>query len=337
MTRNLIPNAFVRWHFSALAQQPETVRQICSSVGIALDDLQGPGALLAADQYADLLKTTVRHLDDEAFGALSRQVKQGSFALMAHACIDCKSLKQVLHRMLLFYRIVSDELDWHWHHEGAHALVRFTTRSPADTRYFVAFMMSVGWRWLSWMINKPIPLIRVDFEQAEPDFAGEIAEVFKAPLHFAATHNQLVLPDEYLQYEVKQTPESLNTFLINTPEYLLSHYKEDMSLARKVRHFLERHDNAYKLILADVASEFNLSEQSLIRGLKQEGQKFTTLRDNLRKQQARYLLLKTHDSISQISNDLGFSEEATFYRRFKQWFGMTPRQYRQGQGRRPQD
>lgn len=332
MTKNLIPNAFVRWHFSALHRQPESVAQICASVGISLDQLQGPGSLLAADQYADLLKTTVRHLDDEAFGALSRHIKQGSFALMAHACIDCKTLKQVIHRMLLFYRIVSDELDWQWHVNGDQAMLRFTTNATGNSDYFTAFMMSVSWRWLSWIIDKPIPLDRADFTQQQPDFAGEIIQVFKAPLHFEADSNQLVFPADYLKLNVTQTPESLNTFLINTPEYLLSHYKEDLSLSRKVRHFIESHDHAFQLILADVAREFNLSEQSLIRGLKQEGQKFTTLRDNLRKQRARYLLLKTRDPVGQISSALGFSEEATFYRRFKQWFGMTPRQYRQAQG-----
>ena len=77
------------------------------------------------------------------------------------------------------------------------------------------------------------------------------------------------------------------------------------------------------------AEHFFCSEQSLIRGLKQEGTRFKDIREKVRKQKASYYLVKTELTNQQISAQLGFSEVSVFYRNFKKWFGVTPSQYRE--------
>jgi AraC-like DNA-binding protein len=330
MNNNLIPNAFIRWHFATLQRGAIDIETICQQQKVSIDDFQSDGRLLSADQYAAILLATFKEIDDESFASLTRPIRVGSFKMMTHACISCATLRDVIERYMQFYRLLNVELDWHLKVEEDRTSMYFNleNKNNNDSSYFVAFMSCVTWRWLSWMIDKPIELQGVQFSFPSPGSSEDIDPIFKQKINYSCNDNLLSFSNDYLDLPVKQSPESLQTFLINVPQCLLSHYQEKHSLAKQVREYLQSLSDLADMTLAHVAEHFNCSEQSLIRGLRIENSRFKDIREKIRKQRADYLLLKSDLSNQQIAAQLGFTEASVFYRKFKKWFGVTPSQYR---------
>jgi len=71
-----------------------------------------------------------------------------------------------------------------------------------------------------------------------------------------------------------------------------------------------------------------VSVRKLQNRLKEEGITYQHLLDQVRKEQAIYLLEEKHIPISEITHMLGYSEQSAFNRAFKRWVGATPGHYR---------
>jgi AraC-like DNA-binding protein len=83
------------------------------------------------------------------------------------------------------------------------------------------------------------------------------------------------------------------------------------------------------LALQDAAHAANLSQGQLAHALKREtGRTFTELLTERRMERARELLVNSSLRLSEIARSTGFTDESYFARRFRQWFGVSPRMYR---------
>ncbi|MFC6672618.1 helix-turn-helix domain-containing protein [Marinobacterium aestuariivivens] len=85
----------------------------------------------------------------------------------------------------------------------------------------------------------------------------------------------------------------------------------------------------------DLASALNLSLRTLQRKLDQQGTHFQALFDQCRQDLALQLLQRGHQSLGEISYQLGFSGLPAFQKAFRRWTGTSPGQYRQRQNARP--
>src|SRR5712672_322788 len=84
--------------------------EMLANVGLSPSLLQVPQARVSAKHYGALWRTIALALDDEFFGQDSRRMKAGSFAMLCHAAVACKTLGQALDRSLRFYALVLDDI-----------------------------------------------------------------------------------------------------------------------------------------------------------------------------------------------------------------------------------
>ncbi len=99
------------------------------------------------------------------------------------------------------------------------------------------------------------------------------------------------------------------------------------TLARVGRYVREH--LAQRMTLADAAAAVALSPNYLAHILKKEtGKTFTDLVTERRMGEACELLRHTEMRVSEIARVVGFDDEAYFARRFRQWFEVSPREYR---------
>ena len=75
-----------------------------ANVGLSSSLLQVPQARVSAKHYGALWRAIAAALDDEFFGQDSRRMKVGSFAMLCHSVLSCKTLGQALDRSLRFLR-----------------------------------------------------------------------------------------------------------------------------------------------------------------------------------------------------------------------------------------
>lgn len=330
MSEHLIPNDMIQWHFATLADHPDVVEKLMNLGLVPAQVLASSGQVLTADQFARLLKQTIALMNDETFGLLQQAVHRGSFHMMCHACISCSNLRQVIDRCIKFYRVFNPQFDWQLVTEGEVSYIEFNFKQldKQKSSYLIAFISVVIWRWLSWMINQPIELNEVDFNFNAPAAEDNIQPIFKRIVKQNCEKNRIGFAREYLSKPVKQTAQSLESFLINVPECLLSHYRQDMTLSGQLYEYVKQQGDLNKLSLAQASKHFYCSEQSLIRRLKSEGTKFKKIVDQVQKKRARELVLTSTLTNQQIAIELGYTDTSVFYRKFKSWFQQTPNQYR---------
>jgi AraC-like DNA-binding protein len=72
-----------------------------------------------------------------------------------------------------------------------------------------------------------------------------------------------------------------------------------------------------------------MSESSLRRRLLEEQTSFQALKDELRCQLAKDYLADPDQKIADVAEQLGFTEQSSFGRSFRQWTGYTPRGWRE--------
>jgi len=70
-----------------------------------------------------------------------------------------------------------------------------------------------------------------------------------------------------------------------------------------------------------------MSSRTLHRRLQDQGSNFKQLLKEIRLEFAIAYLEEGKLSLSEISHQLGYTEQSTFSRAFKQWTGNTPRKY----------
>lgn len=326
-----VSNKIVHWLLQGLVKKEVDLSALEQQFKVDFSRLPLTGSAMDSTQFAHLMRVAFELLNDESAGHSDKPLRLGTFRMMCHATIGCGNLRQALIRMKDFFALLSDELQWRLSEQGEEATLSFFHHSinPAINGYFSTCMLTIIWRWAAWMVDSPLLLNRVSFNFDTQDYQPELKAIFNASIFENRNECRLVLPSNYLNLPIKQNSQTLSKFLQNSPECLLSHYHPASSTSNQVKQALESFESLDHASLAAVAEQLNCSAQTLARRLRSEGHQFQELKDKIRKNQAVELLISSKHSISEISTILGFSEESVFYRRFKQWTGLTPKQVRQ--------
>jgi AraC-like DNA-binding protein len=77
-----------------------------------------------------------------------------------------------------------------------------------------------------------------------------------------------------------------------------------------------------------IATMLGMSERTLQRRLAAEGTSFERLLDDTRRELAQHYLGQSNISLADIAYLLGFSDQSSFFRAARRWFGNSPRGYR---------
>ena len=107
----------------------------------------------------------------------------------------------------------------------------------------------------------------------------------------------------------------------------LLQYRRDRLLVQQVRQALG--DPAVASHNAEsLAAALNMSPRSLHRQLQEEGASLQQLKDEVRFERAKDLLLRTTKPIKQVAASSGFRNEKSFMRAFQDWVGISPAAFR---------
>ncbi|WLH67298.1 AraC family transcriptional regulator [Pseudomonas sp. FP2309] len=302
--------------------------ELLQQAGITPQLLSEPRARIAPEQFTRLLQMLWLALDDEYLGFADGVSKRGTFAMMCHALIHCRTLEKALERGLLFYGLFPQGLRWQLTREGEMARLSLDDSPLWDPDHFLSECLLVIWHRLgSWLIGQRIRLHQATFSYPMPAHAAEYDLLFPCPLVFGAPISSLVFPARYLSLPLLQDERTLKHFLERSPADLLSRPDEGDSLSSQLRRLLSRDRTPWPDLEA-VAQHLHISPQTLRRHLREEGTSFQALKDELRRDIAIYHLGRADLSLQEIAEQLGFSEPSAFHRAFKKWTGLTPGAYR---------
>lgn len=175
----------------------------------------------------------------------------------------------------------------------------------------------------------------VGFKHSAPKNGQTLAlyeSIFQCPLYFEQQQNVLSFDRDLARDGIMPQADSQVCATLTQR----ARQRIDDSISKKefivsVKKLLKNQFAIAETNRENIAQMLNLSSKSLQRKLLAEGMTFKAVVNQARKEQAILLLTNPEISLAYIAEQLGFSEQRSFYRSFKQWTGATPGQYRKEQ------
>src|SRR5476649_2928412 len=179
---------------------------LLKQVGLSPALLQSSQARVSAKHYGALWRLVALNLDDEFFGQDSRRMKAGSFAMICHSLLNCKTLGSAIDRSLRFYALILDDIYGKLNLDGAEASISLHADEAAPQRVFaheVLLMLLHGVA--CWMVGRRIPIKRAQFSYAEPEYSAEYRLMYSTSISFQAPHTAITFDAAYLGLPIVQS------------------------------------------------------------------------------------------------------------------------------------
>ena len=281
-------------------------------------------------QFERLCAVAMQELDDEAPGWFSRRLPWGSYGMLARASISAPTLGVALARWCRHHGLLTDDVRLTLTQAGGQARVEIgEARALGPLREFALLSLLRNLHGLAcWLVDSRISLQLAQFPFAAPAHADIYPRLFPGPVQFGAPHAALQFDAHYLQLPLRQDGPALDQMLRRALPIMVWPYRRDRLLSRRVRQLLQQPQAAHTA--ETLASHLAVSPRSLHRQLRGEGTSLQQLKDEVRRERASELLLRTRLPIARVARAAGFASDKTFARAFRHWTGHTPQQHREG-------
>ncbi|PLW83638.1 AraC family transcriptional regulator [Kineobactrum sediminis] len=177
-----------------------------------------------------------------------------------------------------------------------------------------------------WVLGRPLPVTRLRCDYPAPSHADEYAGVFNCPVQFDAPVIQLFFEADILDQPLPNaSPQSVQLYASLCEEKSIARQQGDV--AWRLWQLIVK-DPANPPDMAESAAALHCSDRTLRRRLQAEGWSYLQLIDRVREIQARRALSDPTLSVTQVTQQLGYSDHSGFLRAFRKWTGLTPREFR---------
>lgn len=325
------PMAFARSITAAYKRHGQSPEQALKLAQITPNQLKQPTAHITARQMELLSGAAMQELDDEGLGAFSRKLPWGSYGMLARASISSPNLGVALKRWCRHHALIADDITLRLTTSGDTAAITVEEKTPGQVGEFGLVHVLRNIHGLAcWYVDSRIPLQGARFPFEAPAHAEAYALMFLGPgLQFKAAQAEIRFDARYLALPLRRDEKALQQMLQRALPLTVLQYRRDRLLVEQVRQALANPAVASHTA-ETLAAALNMSPRSLHRQLQEEGASLQQLKDEVRFEKAKDLLLRTTKPIKQVAEASGFRNEKSFIRAFREWSGQSPAEFRQG-------
>jgi len=327
------PMAFARVIAAACQRGRVNPAEVLKLAQITPARLQQVDGRMTSRQMEVLSGGAMHALDDEGLGAFDRRLPWGSYGMLARASLTSPDLGVALKRWCRHHALLTADLDMKLLQQGDSAAIVIEERADlarhgSGAREFCLVHVLRNIHGLAcWYVNSRIPLQGAHFPFARPGHAEAYQFMFPGPLEFNAARAAIRFDARYLALPLRRDEKALHRMLQRALPLTVLQYRRDRLLAEQVRQALLAHPEQART--ADgIARLLYISARTLHRQLREEGSTLQQLKDEVRRERACDLLHRTDQPLKQISQAVGFRNEKSFIRAFRQWTGASPSDFR---------
>lgn len=325
--------AFVNAIVQAYARRGVAPDRALKTAQITPEDTLDAQKKVTALQFELLSGAAMQELDDEALGWFGRRLPWGSYGMLARASISAPSLGVALKRWCRHHGLIADDITLNLSVQGRHGSITITEhRDLGELREFCLVSVLRNIHGLAcWMIDSRLPLQQAAFPLAAPAHAEVYPLLFPGPVVFGAPQAGIHFDARYLEMPLRRDEAALKQMLQRALPLTVLQYRRDRLLVQRVRQLLARQPQDTQSAEA-LAHWLHISPRTLHRQLKDEGATLQALKDEVRRERATELLLRTSRPIKQVAEAAGFRNEKSFMRAFRDWTGQSPAEFRRQAG-----
>lgn len=182
---------------------------------------------------------------------------------------------------------------------------------------------------IGWLIgrNPEVLSVRLSASQLPAFVQTRLERLFQVPIVFDAAESAIRIAAGYLDYRIVQTPDSLDAFLEDAVYNLILQNGRRANTSAAIKSLIARDMPGRPPTLEAMAAQLHMSPSNLRRRLQQEGTSYQEIKDRIRRDLAYRHLREARLKVHEIASMLGFNEPSSFIRSFRNWSGLTPRQF----------
>jgi len=328
-TRAETPMAFIRAMVEAYTQRGLDPSSALRKAQITPSQLKSTNARVTTLQMEWMSEAAMRELDDEALGWFRRRLPWGSYGMLVRASLTAPTLGVAMQRWCRHHNLLTDDIALHLTADKHTASLALHEQHNLGTmrEFCTVSVLRNALGVASWLTDSRIDLSQTELHFAAPPHHASYRVLFDGPTQFDAPLSRISFDAGYLQLPVRRDEAALQRMLQRALLLTVRPYRRDRLLVEKVRQALAEHPQATRNA-DDLAALLHMSPRTLHRQLQDEGASLQQLKDNVRRERAMHLLLKTKKPIKQIAAEVGFANDKSFMRAFRTWTDQTPDELR---------
>jgi AraC-like DNA-binding protein len=292
---------------------------------------------VSREQYSRLCVALIRELGDESGGVMPDvQTPLGTTRLIALSMINSSTLASALHRGIEFNEVCRVR-------QGAEFINQLTVdeeRKEATLTYLceddagavqhsVLCNLAIWLRFGGWLIGQHIDVISATCAGPRPEFLAGIRHFFPCPVTYGQAVNSVTFSARHLDAELVRDERALTEFLKLAPYYMIIEpLSSTLSITYRIRGILGHDFRQEMPSFEGLTALLNMSARTLRRRLEREGTSYQRIKDNARRDAAISMLSRDRLTVSEVAEQVGFSDPSAFHRSFKKWTGQSPGSYR---------
>lgn len=292
---------------------------------------------VSREQYSRLCLELFRELDDESGGVMPDvQTPLGTTRLIALSMINSSNLAAALRRSIEFNafcrvrhgaRVVNELILDDERKEAT--LTYLSGDDPIEVQHSVLCNLAMWMRFCGWLIGQHIDVTSACSAGPRPEFMEGIRHFFPCPVEYGQEVNSVTFSARHLDAELVRSEAQLAQFLKLAPYYLvIEPQAATLSITHRIREILGNDFRDEMPSFEELTSLLNMSARTLRRRLEKEGTSYQRIKDNARRDVAISMLSADGMTVSEVAEQVGFSDPSAFHRSFKKWTGQSPGSYR---------
>ena len=172
-----------------------------------------------------------------------------------------------------------------------------------------------------------MPALQVTLPYARLATMDCYIRTFGRAVEFQMPHAQIVVPSTFLSHGLRQASAAIHQMSV---DYLqLAFQPVEQTMSARVEEVLRRALSSTRGRRDVVAKLLGLHPRTLQRRLTDEGQRYQTIVDAVRREQALHWLTESDVPLSQLAGMLGLADQTVLTRCCQRWFGRTPARLRE--------
>jgi len=179
--------------------------------------------------------------------------------------------------------------------------------------------------------KRPPYVLEVNVTHPRPTHADAYKDFFDMPVVFGADWNALRIRESWLEESTGQADRYVFGVFSTHADGLLHSLLGSKTIRGRIESSLIPVLHTGGVSMAAIARRLGFSRSTLHRRLREEGESYEGVLDDLRRRMALDYLGRGKVSVNETAYLTGFSDPSAFSRAFRRWTGTTPGKFRAGE------
>lgn len=307
---------------------------LLSGSGVAPDAPPRADDHVPVERYLEVWRRVMAGVRDDAFPLrVASAFTLEDHELFGFLAISCETLGQAYEKTAAYRALYSVGARWELEQDAeATRLVWYPWPGDvADIGYRAAMDLAVAD--MSHSIRRlgaeqPLPR-EVGLAHPAPASTTAFVAHYGVEPRFRSQLYELVYAPGITSMKISSFNSRLRDYFEQGCRELSAKLGADTNVATRVRKHLMSAMDGGNSTVDEVARRLGMSSRSLQRYLADEKTSYNDLLTDVREEFAKRYLTRGSVSASEVAYLLGFSEPQAFFKAFKRWTGMTPREFQQ--------